>query len=55
LVRPLIPPLGVRSLSGRKQQTALSFQTAKFTRLTSTGKAIGAAISPDGKWLVHVP
>jgi serine/threonine protein kinase/Tol biopolymer transport system component len=37
-----------------KQQTALSFQTAKFARLTSTGKALGAAISPDGKWLVHV-
>lgn len=38
----------------RQKQTGLSFQTAKFARLTSTGKAIGAAISPDGKWLVHV-
>jgi Tol biopolymer transport system component/tRNA A-37 threonylcarbamoyl transferase component Bud32 len=37
-----------------KQPTALSFQTAKFARLTSTGKALGAAISPDGKWLVYV-
>jgi serine/threonine protein kinase len=36
------------------KQTALSFQSAKFTRLTSTGKATAAAISPDGKWLVHV-
>ena len=36
------------------KQTAISFQSAKFSRLTSTGKAIGAAISPDGKWLVHV-
>jgi eukaryotic-like serine/threonine-protein kinase len=33
---------------------ALSFQSANFIRLTSMGKAIGAAISPDGKWLVHV-
>ncbi len=38
---------------GRKH-AELSFQTAKFARLTSTGKALGAAISPDGKWLVHV-
>jgi Tol biopolymer transport system component len=36
------------------KQTALSFQSAKFTRLTTTGNATGAAISPDGKWLVHV-
>src|SRR5205823_5953593 len=36
------------------KKSALSFQTAKFARLTSTGKATGAAISPDGKWLVHV-
>src|SRR6266404_4352788 len=36
------------------KKTALSFQSATFTRLTSTGKATGAAISPDGKWLVHV-
>jgi Tol biopolymer transport system component len=38
----------------RQRKTALSFQSAKFTRLTSTGKALKAAISPDGKWLVHV-
>ena len=38
----------------RQKKTALSFQSAKFTRLTSTGKALKAAISPDGKWLVHV-
>ena len=37
-----------------KQQTQLSFQTAKFARLTGTGKTLSAAISPDGKWLVHV-
>ena len=38
----------------RQKKTGLSFQSAKFTRLTSTGKALDAAISPDGKWLVHV-
>lgn len=32
----------------------LSLAAAKFTRLTTTGNATGAAISPDGKWLVHV-
>lgn len=37
------------------QKTAIiSFQSAKFTRLTTTGKVTIAAISPDGKWLVHV-
>ena len=38
----------------RQKKTALSFQSAKFTRLTSTGKSLHAAISPDGKWLVRV-
>jgi serine/threonine protein kinase/Tol biopolymer transport system component len=37
-----------------QQRPAISFQSARFTRLTSTGTATGAAISPDGKWLVHV-
>jgi len=37
-----------------RKKVALSFQSAKFARLTSTGKTIKAAISPDGKWLVHV-
>lgn len=36
------------------RQHAISFQSAKFTRLTNTGNAAAAAISPDGKWLVHV-
>ena len=38
----------------RQKKTGLSFQSAKFTRLTTTGRALDAAISPDGKWLVHV-
>ncbi len=37
-----------------QKKTGLSFQSAKFTRLTSTGKALRAAISPDGKWLARV-
>ncbi len=44
---------GLYKLTSPKK-TTLSFQSAKFTRLTSTGKATAAAISPDGKWLVHV-
>ncbi len=31
-----------------------SFQKAKLTRLTTTGKASGVGISPDGKYVVHV-
>ena len=44
---------GIYRLVGPRK-TRLSFQSAKFTRLTSTGKDKNAAISPDGKWLVHV-
>jgi len=40
-------------ISGRQKGT-ISLEAAKFTRLTTTGNATGAAISPDGKWLVHV-
>jgi eukaryotic-like serine/threonine-protein kinase len=40
---------------GRNQSNKpISLETAQFTRLTTTGNATGAAISPDGKWLVHV-
>ena len=38
----------------RSQTNTISLEAAKFTRLTTTGNATGAAISPDGKWLVHV-
>lgn len=38
----------------RSQTNSISLEAAKFTRLTTTGNATGAAISPDGKWLVHV-
>ncbi len=46
---------GIYSLTGTQRNTpALSFQTAKFIRLTTTGKASGVAISPDGKYVVHI-
>ncbi|HRH45236.1 MAG TPA: protein kinase [Pyrinomonadaceae bacterium] len=45
---------GIYRLTTKQNTSALSFQTAKFTRLTTTGKASGVAISPDGKYLVHI-
>jgi eukaryotic-like serine/threonine-protein kinase len=44
----------VYRLTTRRDKPALSFQAAKITRLTTTGKASGVAISPDGKYVVHV-
>ena len=44
---------GMYRLTGHKTPV-ISFQSAKFTRLTSTGKDKNAAISPDSKWLVPV-
>jgi Tol biopolymer transport system component len=48
-------------ISQRQSQTsqnqprpAVPFQRMKIARLTSTGKATDAAISPDGKYVVHV-
>jgi len=38
----------------RNRTNVISLEAAEFTRLTTTGNATGAAISPDGKWLVHV-
>jgi serine/threonine protein kinase/Tol biopolymer transport system component len=40
--------------TARPNQPPLSFQSAKITRLTTTGKATNAAISPNGKFVVHV-
>jgi serine/threonine protein kinase/Tol biopolymer transport system component len=39
---------------GTQASTSVPFQTIKFSRLTSTGKSIDAAISPDGKYVAHV-
>ncbi|MDQ3322557.1 MAG: serine/threonine protein kinase, partial [Acidobacteriota bacterium] len=45
---------GIYRLTAKRDKPALPFQTAKFTRLTTTGKASGVAISPDGKYVVHI-
>jgi serine/threonine protein kinase len=44
---------GIHKLT-RRNETALSIQLGKPTRLTTTGKATMVAISPDAKWVVHV-
>ena len=44
---------GVYNLTG-KNGTDISFESAKFTRVTSSGRATHASISPDGKYIVHV-
>ena len=41
-------------LLGGRSTKPMSLEAATFTRLTNVGNATGAAISPDGKWLVHV-
>ncbi|MDQ4121383.1 MAG: protein kinase [Acidobacteriota bacterium] len=45
---------GIYRLIAKQDKPALSFQSAKITRLTTTGKASGVGISPDGKYVVHV-
>jgi serine/threonine protein kinase/Tol biopolymer transport system component len=41
-------------LLGGRSTNAISLEAATYTRITNVGNATGAAISPDGKWLVHV-
>jgi serine/threonine protein kinase/Tol biopolymer transport system component len=41
-------------LVNRPGPAVAAFQTTKMTRLTATGKALDAAISPDGKYVVYV-
>jgi Tol biopolymer transport system component len=61
----LIAILGVLALSGLgawayryysapSGKEKITFQSAKYTRLTSSGKVAGAAISPDGKYVTYV-
>jgi eukaryotic-like serine/threonine-protein kinase len=45
---------GIYRLKVKPNKPALSFQAAKFTRLTTNGKVKLAAISPDGRYMVHV-
>lgn len=44
---------GIYKLLNRSKPP-LSFQAMRMARLTNTGKASNAAISPDGKYVVHV-
>ena len=44
---------GIYKFAYRKD-TAAPFDSMKITKLTDTGKAGSAAISPDGKYVVHV-
>jgi eukaryotic-like serine/threonine-protein kinase len=37
-----------------KKGVALPFKTVKLTKLTNSGRAMLAAISPDGRYIVHV-
>ncbi len=62
--KPLLAVLGVLAVAGigfgiykfafKKDSAAPSFESMKITKLTDTGKAGSAAISPDGKYVVHV-
>ncbi len=45
--------LGIYKFGGSKK-TDISFESAKLARVTSTGRATHASISPDGKYIVHV-
>ena len=40
--------------AGRASKPTAAFQSIRLTRLTNTGKSRMAAISPDGKYVVHV-
>ncbi len=56
LLLAFIVALLVYFLLGQKQgKTAVpAFQNTGISKLTSTGRALGAVISPDGKYVVHI-
>ena len=55
LIAVVVAAAGLYKLFNRSQpRKVISFAAAKITRLTTTGKATGVAISPDGKYVVHV-
>jgi Tol biopolymer transport system component/DNA-binding winged helix-turn-helix (wHTH) protein len=46
---------GIYKLTAKEKKSAfISLQSAKFSRLTNTGKVVGVSISPDGKYIAHV-
>src|SRR5436190_870803 len=54
LVALVIGIVALKYLRSNKSASRFDFDAAKLTRLTSNGKAAYAAISPDGKYVVHV-
>jgi serine/threonine protein kinase len=46
--------IGIYRSSTGEQKKSGSFQAAKLQRLTTSGRASDAAISPDGKYVAHV-
>jgi eukaryotic-like serine/threonine-protein kinase len=44
----------IQTANQNQPKPAVPFQNRKIARLTSTGKATTAAISPDGKYVIHV-
>src|SRR5579863_6279051 len=54
-VLAVVAAFGIYKLTGHTSEpTAAAFQSIHLTRLTNTGKSRMAAISPDGKYVVHV-
>src|SRR2546425_702261 len=45
---------GIYKWVAKQGKPAPTFQSAKFQRLTTSGRASDAAISPDGKYVAHV-
>jgi eukaryotic-like serine/threonine-protein kinase len=50
----LVGGYGVYRWTAKQGKPVVSFQSAKLTRLTSSGKVTGASISPDGKYVAHI-
>jgi len=56
LLLTVIAVISVYFFVGQKQSkiTGPAFQNTAISKLTSTGRALGAVISPDGKYVVHI-
>ena len=57
IIAVAVAAFGLYKFTGQRRSEVkppTAFQTMKITRLTSTGKARYAAISPDGRYVVHV-
>jgi Tol biopolymer transport system component len=56
LLLAVIALISIYLLVGRRQSqmTGPAFQNVAISKLTSTGRALAAVISPDGKYVVHI-